>query len=54
MTHKYIWANNEKRETYKGRNCKIIARGKMNSICIEFENKERTITSRYAVRKNNN
>jgi len=49
--YRYVWGNNEKRKTFKNRICKVIARGKMNSICIEFENGEKTITSRYAIRK---
>ncbi len=51
--YKYVWGNNMKRKTYKGRICKVLAKGKMNSICIEFENGERTITSRYAIRNMN-
>lgn len=31
----YAWGNNEKRATLKGRQCKVIARGKMNSILNE-------------------
>jgi len=46
---KYRWGNNEKRATMKGRDCKIIARGKMNSIQIEFENGQREIVSRRSV-----
>ena len=53
MIYKYIWGNNEKRKTFKNRNCKVITKGRMNSICVEFENGERVITSRYAVRKLN-
>lgn len=51
MTHRYCWRNNEKRATYHGRLCRVVARGTMNSILVEFENGERTVTSRYAVRK---
>jgi len=46
---KYRWGNNSKRATMKGRECIIIARGKMNSILIEFENGQKEVTSRYAV-----
>ena len=45
----YRWGNNEKRVTMKPRKCKIIARGKMNSICIEFDNGQREIVSRRSV-----
>ena len=51
MTHVYVWGNNEKRATLKGRLCRVLARGRMNSILVEFENGERLVTSRYAVRK---
>ena len=46
----YVWGNNAKRATLKGRNCRIVARGTMNSILVEFEDGERVVTSRYAVR----
>jgi len=51
MKYRYIWGNNEKRKTMKNRPCKIIARGKMNSICIEFENGQREIVSGNSIRK---
>jgi hypothetical protein len=35
----------------KGDRCRVIARGSMNSCCIEFEDGERHICSRFAVRK---
>jgi hypothetical protein len=35
----------------KGQPCNVIARGKMNSILVEFEDGFRVVTSRYAVRK---
>lgn len=43
--HIYRWGNNEKRKLLKGRRCSIIARGKKNSIMIEFENGQREIVS---------
>ena len=47
---KYRWGNNEKRATMKGRYYIILARGKMNSILIEFQdNYQREIVSRRAV-----
>lgn len=51
MTHYYAWKNNEKRLTLYRRLCRIVARGTMNSILIEFENGQRECVSRYAVRK---
>lgn len=35
----------------KGQRCRVLARGKLNSIKIEFQDGHITITSRYAVRK---
>ena len=50
MSHVYVWGNNAKRATLKGRRCRIVARGRMNSILVEFENGQREVTSRWAVR----
>jgi hypothetical protein len=46
----YVWGNNPKRATLKGRRCRVIARGAKNSCLIEFEDGRREIVSRYAVR----
>jgi len=51
MTHIYAWGNNSKRLAMKGRKCRIIARGRMNSIMIEFEDGQREIVSRRAIRR---
>jgi hypothetical protein len=49
--YRYAWKNNEKRATLYGRLCRVLARGRMNSIMIEFlDNGQREITSRNAVR----
>lgn len=50
-THYYSWGNNEKRATLKGRKMRVIARGTMNSALVEFENGQREIISRNAIRK---
>ena len=34
-----------------GQRCRIVARGKMNSVCVEFEDGSRVVTSRYPVRR---
>jgi hypothetical protein len=47
----YAWGNNEKRATMKGRRCRVLMRGEMNSCLIEFENGQKEIVSRNAVRK---
>jgi hypothetical protein len=63
-THTYRWKNDNtgydttdysayppKRPELFGRRCSIIARGKKNSILVEFENGQREIVSRNSVRK---
>jgi hypothetical protein len=49
----YIWYWRKKPEGQdrKGAPCRVLARGKMNSIMVEFEDGYRVITSRYAVRR---
>lgn len=47
----YHWGNNPKRKEFKGRKCKILATGKMNTVLIEFENGEQVTTSRRALRR---
>jgi len=47
----YCWANNPKRATLKGRRCHVLGRGKMNSCLVEFENGQREVISRNAIRK---
>jgi len=46
----YRWGNNPVRAKYKGKRCRVICRGKMNSCLVEFENGERIVTSRNALR----
>lgn len=48
--YRYIWGNNTKRATLKGRFCFILARGRMNSVLVLFLNGQREIVSRYALR----
>lgn len=49
MTHWYRWRKYVP-ELY-GQRCRVLARGKMNSVLIEFENGLRHVVSRYAIRK---
>ena len=46
----FAWGNNEKRATLKGRRCRIVARGRMNSVLVEFGDGQREVVSRYSVR----
>lgn len=45
FTHTYAWGNNPKRETMKGRRCRIVARGQMRSVMVEFDDGHREIVS---------
>ena len=54
MTEKefnYIWYWLCRLPHRKGQKCRVIARGNMNSIRVQFEDGETVITSRFAVRK---
>lgn len=48
-THVYRWR--KWRPEWFGRKCRVVARGRLNSVLVEFEDGERTVTSRFAVRK---
>lgn len=47
----FAWGNNSKRAELKGRKCRVVFRGRMNSCLIEFENGDRECVSRNALRK---
>lgn len=49
--HVFRWGNNPVRVKYKGKPCKVLRRGRLNSIVIKFEDGLRMVTSRNAVRK---
>jgi len=51
MEYYYAWKNNEKRETLYKRACRVVARGRMNSCLIEFDNGQRECVSRNAVKR---
>ena len=55
LTHVWVWGTCKGKypETgkRKGQPCRVIARGKKNSILVEFEDGYRSVVSRYAVRK---
>jgi hypothetical protein len=51
LTHYYAWKNNPKRVTMYKRACRVIARGAMNSILIEFADGQRECVSRNSVRR---
>jgi hypothetical protein len=47
----YVWGNNSKRTLLKGKRCRVLCRGKMNSCMIEFEDGEKEVVSRNAIRR---
>jgi len=53
MTHLYVWRNNEKRVALFKRECRVVSRGAMNSVLIEFADGQREVVSRYAIRLKN-
>ena len=51
ITYVFTWGNNSKRETLKGRECRILAHGKKRSVRVEFENGQLEIVDLFALRK---
>jgi hypothetical protein len=52
MTHYWFW---KKKLGERNRQpCRILARGAMNSILVEFDDGFKVVTSRWAVRQNVN
>ena len=49
----WVWFWKSRLPERKGQPCKVLVRGGMNSILVEFEDGQRVVTSRYAVRKAN-
>ena len=47
--HQWFWRS--RLPDRKGQRCRILARGKMNSLLVEFCDGWKVITSRYAVRR---
>lgn len=46
----HVWFWRARLPERKGQHCRVLARGKMNSIMVQFIDGERVITSRHAVR----
>jgi hypothetical protein len=51
LTFDRVWRWRVNLPERHGQRCRIIARGTMNSAQIEFEDGERHIVSRFAIRK---
>jgi hypothetical protein len=48
----FAWGNNERRAALKGRRCHILARGRMNTVLVEFlDTGERVTTSSRALKE---
>lgn len=47
----HVWFWRVRLPERKGQACRVIARGKMNSVLVGFEDGFKVVTSRYAVRK---
>lgn len=55
VTYDHVWwwlpGGPWDRPDYKGRRCRVLARGKRNSILVELDDGHRVVTSRWAVRR---
>jgi hypothetical protein len=51
MNYVYRWKNNSRRLELYGRRCEVIARLKMNSAWVRFENGQEECVSRNALRR---
>lgn len=49
LTHVYRWR--KWRPDLFGRACRVLARGRLNSVLVEFGDGTRHVVSRYAVRR---
>ena len=45
-----VWYWKTKLPERKGQRCRVLVRGRMNNILVEFEDGFRVITGKYAVR----
>jgi hypothetical protein len=51
QSYVFFWGNNSKREALRGRRCRIIASGAKRSCLVEFEDGQKEIVSRRALRE---
>ena len=53
MEYPYVfkWKNNEKREILFGKRLRVLVRGRANSALVEFEDGQREVISRNAIKK---
>jgi hypothetical protein len=50
MGYDHVWFWRTRLPERKGQRCRVLVRGRKNSIAIEFEDGTRVCTSRHAVR----
>lgn len=51
MNYPHVWYWRKRLGDWKGQRCRVVTRGAMNSILVEFPDGHRVVTSRYAVRR---
>ena len=51
VVYDHVWFWRKRLPYRKGQRCRVILRGGMNSVLVEFPDGDRRVTSRYAVRK---
>lgn len=47
----HVWHWKKRLPERKGQRCRVIARGRMNSVLVAFEDGYLVVTSRFAIRK---
>lgn len=47
----HVWHWRSRLPERKGERCRVLVRGRMNSVLVEFADGLRVVTSRYAVRR---
>ena len=47
----YVWRVRSRLPARFGQRCRVLVRGRMNSILVEFEDGYRVVTCRYYVRR---
>ncbi len=47
----HVWRIKTRLPERKGQRCRIVARGRLNSCLVEFDDGTRVVTSRWSVRK---
>jgi len=47
----HVWFWRSRLPERKGQRCRVLVRGRMNNVLVEFEDGYKVVTSRYAVRR---